>query len=44
MKSLLAKLQEYNSTVVPPIYTFGGGDPRSDPSKHGGAWTPWLEQ
>lgn len=44
MKDLLDRLHAYNSTVVPPIFTWGPGDPQADPKKHGGAWTPWINK
>jgi arylsulfatase A-like enzyme len=43
VNNLLDRLHAYNQTVVPPIFTFGPGDPRADPKNHGGAWTPWID-
>ncbi|XP_077994401.1 arylsulfatase I-like [Glandiceps talaboti] len=37
---LLSRLQEYNSTAVPPM--FPEFNPAAYPYKHNGAWTPWV--
>ncbi|XP_072220462.1 arylsulfatase I-like [Leuresthes tenuis] len=40
VQQLLARLAYYNQTAV-PVY-FPPDDPRADPSRHGGAWVPWV--
>lgn len=42
VQRLLARLAFYNQTAV-PVY-FPPDDPRADPSQHGGAWVPWVEE
>lgn len=40
VKTLLDMLQTFNNTAVP--CRFPASDPRSNPSKHGDYWGPWL--
>ncbi|XP_054610957.1 arylsulfatase I-like isoform X2 [Dunckerocampus dactyliophorus] len=42
VQQLLSRLAYYNRTAV-PVY-FPPDDPRADPSLHGGAWVPWVEE
>ncbi|XP_070701215.1 arylsulfatase I-like [Pempheris klunzingeri] len=42
VQQLLARLAYYNQTAV-PVY-FPPDDPRADPSGHGGAWVPWVDE
>ncbi|KAF3698569.1 Arylsulfatase I [Channa argus] len=42
VRQLLARLAYYNQTSV-PVY-FPPDDPRANPSRHGGAWGPWVEE
>ncbi|XP_041847309.1 arylsulfatase I-like [Melanotaenia boesemani] len=42
VQQLLARLAYYNQTAV-PVY-FPPDDPRADPSRHGGAWVPWVAE
>uniref|UniRef100_A0A8D3A305 Sulfatase N-terminal domain-containing protein n=1 Tax=Scophthalmus maximus TaxID=52904 RepID=A0A8D3A305_SCOMX len=41
VQRLLARLAHYNRTAV-PVY-FPPDDPRANPSRHGGAWVPWVD-
>lgn len=41
VQQLLARLAYYNQTAV-QVY-FPPDDPRANPSRHGGAWIPWVE-
>ncbi|CAF97755.1 unnamed protein product, partial [Tetraodon nigroviridis] len=41
VQRLLARLAFHNRTAV-PVY-FPPDDPRADPSRHGGAWVPWVK-
>ncbi|TDH05449.1 hypothetical protein EPR50_G00122340 [Perca flavescens] len=40
VQRLMARLAHYNQTAV-PVY-FPPDDPRADPSRHRGAWVPWV--
>ncbi|KAK2822853.1 hypothetical protein Q5P01_022918 [Channa striata] len=42
VQQLLARLAYYNQTSV-PVY-FPPDDPRANPSQHGGAWAPWVDE
>ncbi|XP_042283646.1 arylsulfatase I-like [Thunnus albacares] len=42
VQRLLARLAYYNQTAV-PVY-FPPDDPRANPSEHGGAWVPWVDE
>lgn len=42
VQQLLARLAHYNRTAV-PVY-FPPDDPRANPSRHGGAWVPWVDE
>lgn len=42
VQRLMARLAYYNQTAV-PVY-FPPDDPRADPSRHGGAWVPWVNE
>ncbi|XP_054870617.1 arylsulfatase I-like [Amphiprion ocellaris] len=42
VQQLLARLAYYNQTAV-PVY-FPPDDPRANPSHHGGAWVPWVDE
>lgn len=42
VQQLLARLAYYNQTAV-PVY-FPPDDPRANPSRHGGAWGPWVDE
>ncbi|XP_026230608.1 arylsulfatase I-like [Anabas testudineus] len=42
VQQLLARLAYYNQTAV-PVY-FPPDDPRANPSRHSGAWAPWVEE
>lgn len=42
VQQLLARLAYYNQTAV-PVY-FPPDDPRAEPSRHGGAWVPWVDE
>ncbi|XP_053186432.1 arylsulfatase I-like isoform X1 [Scomber japonicus] len=42
VQRLLARLVYYNQTAV-PVY-FPPDDPRANPSQHGGAWVPWVDE
>lgn len=42
VQQLLGRLAYYNQTAV-PVY-FPPDDPRANPSRHGGAWVPWVEE
>ena len=42
VQQLLARLAYYNRTAV-PVY-FPPDDARADPSQHGGAWVPWVDE
>ncbi|XP_039999253.1 arylsulfatase I-like [Xiphias gladius] len=42
VQRLLARLAYYNQTAV-PVY-FPPDDPRANPSQHGGAWVPWVDE
>ncbi|XP_041804621.1 arylsulfatase I-like [Chelmon rostratus] len=42
VQRLLARLADYNETAV-QVY-FPPDDPRANPSRHGGAWVPWVEE
>lgn len=42
VQQLLARLAHYNRTAV-PVY-FPPDDPRANPSQHGGAWVPWVDE
>ncbi|XP_045908537.1 arylsulfatase I-like isoform X2 [Micropterus dolomieu] len=42
VQQLMARLAYYNQTAV-PVY-FPPDDPRANPSQHGGAWVPWVEE
>ncbi|XP_034468516.1 arylsulfatase I-like [Hippoglossus hippoglossus] len=42
VQQLLARLAYYNQTAV-PVY-FPPDDPRANPSQHGGAWVPWVDE
>lgn len=42
VQRLLARLAHYNRTAV-PVY-FPPDDLRADPSQHGGAWVPWVNE
>ncbi|XP_050925759.1 arylsulfatase I [Lates calcarifer] len=42
VERLLARLAYYNQTAV-PVY-FPPDDPRANPSQHGGAWVPWVDE
>ncbi|XP_019969147.1 arylsulfatase I-like [Paralichthys olivaceus] len=42
VQQLLARLVYYNQTAV-PVY-FPPDDPRANPSRHGGAWVPWVDE
>ncbi|XP_071348435.1 arylsulfatase I-like [Trachinotus anak] len=42
VQQLLARLVYYNQTAV-PVY-FPPDDPRANPSEHGGAWVPWVDE
>ncbi|XP_033642366.1 arylsulfatase B-like [Asterias rubens] len=39
VKRMVARLQYYYSTMVPPFYP--PGDPKANPKLHGGIWTNW---
>ena len=39
LKALLAVVERYNASAVPPIYP--DPQPESDPRRHQGAWVPW---
>uniref|UniRef100_A0A8C3A6C8 Sulfatase N-terminal domain-containing protein n=1 Tax=Cyclopterus lumpus TaxID=8103 RepID=A0A8C3A6C8_CYCLU len=41
VRRLMDRLASYNRTAV-PVY-FPPDDPRADPSRHGGAWLPWVD-
>ncbi|XP_059147351.1 arylsulfatase B-like [Physella acuta] len=41
VRSMLERLQYYNSTAVPPQYP--DSDPNCDPKLHGGFWGQWLD-
>uniref|UniRef100_T1IX37 Sulfatase N-terminal domain-containing protein n=1 Tax=Strigamia maritima TaxID=126957 RepID=T1IX37_STRMM len=40
LQMLLDKLNDYNSTAVPPVNK--PDDPRANPRLHGYAWVPWI--
>ncbi|KAM9350107.1 arylsulfatase I-like [Symphorus nematophorus] len=42
VQQLLARLAYYNQTAV-QVY-FPPDDPRANPSHHGGAWVPWVDE
>ncbi|XP_029309872.1 arylsulfatase I-like [Cottoperca gobio] len=42
VQQLMVRLAFYNQTAV-PVY-FPPDDPRADPSRHSGAWVPWVEE
>nr|XP_020468070.1 arylsulfatase I-like [Monopterus albus] len=42
VQQLLARLAYYNQTAV-PVY-FPPDDPQANPSRHGGAWVPWVDE
>ncbi|KAM6919749.1 arylsulfatase I-like [Lycodopsis pacificus] len=42
VQRLMARLAYYNQTAV-PVY-FPPDDPLADPSRHGGAWVPWVDE
>ncbi|XP_070829769.1 arylsulfatase I-like [Chaetodon trifascialis] len=42
VQQLLARLAYYNQTAV-QVY-FPPDDPRANPSRHGGAWVPWVDE
>jgi len=41
VQKLLAKLEEYRNSSVPPRNKHM--DPRANPKYHGGAWVPWHD-
>ncbi|KAF3857873.1 hypothetical protein F7725_011074 [Dissostichus mawsoni] len=42
VQQLMARLAFHNQTAV-PVY-FPPDDPRANPSRHSGAWVPWVEE
>ena len=40
MKQLLARVEAWNKTAVPPANQ--PTDPKADPKLHGGNWVPWV--
>ncbi|XP_070774968.1 arylsulfatase I-like isoform X3 [Enoplosus armatus] len=42
VQQLMARLAYYNQTAV-PVY-FPPDDPRANPSRHSGAWVPWVDE
>ncbi|KAL3055650.1 hypothetical protein OYC64_018346 [Pagothenia borchgrevinki] len=42
VQQLMARLAFHNRTAV-PVY-FPPDDPRANPSRHSGAWVPWVEE
>ena len=41
VRDLLNRIRMYDTTAVPP--RFPNPDPKSNPSKHGGVWKPWMD-